>query len=142
MTVTSETQEYAKPLPVIKTLTEPYWSATKKHELRLQQCDECAHLWFPPAEYCPRCLSDQYTWTVVSGRAKLWSWISMWQMYFPAFADERPYVVAFVELDEGPRMMSTVVDCDPADLVCDMPLEVTFDDITPEITLPKFRPAS
>lgn len=77
----------------------------------------------------------------MSGRAKLWSWIDMWQMYYRGFADERPYLVAYVELEEGPRLMSTIVAADRSTLTCDMPLEVVFDDVTPEITLPKFRVA-
>jgi uncharacterized OB-fold protein len=63
----------------------------------------------------------------------------MWQRYFPAFDSERPYVVAYVELEEGPRMMSTIVDCPPDEISCDMPVEAVFDDVTDEVSLPKFR---
>ena len=139
--MTTDASEYARPLPTPTPLTAPYWEATKRHELRIQRCDDCAHFWFPPAEYCPQCLSEDYTWTEVSGKAKLWSWIEMWQVYFGGFADERPYNVGYVELDEGPRLMSNLVDCDRSALRCDMPLEVVFDDVTAEVTLPKFRPA-
>jgi uncharacterized protein len=138
--VTGDTA-YARPLPTITTLTAPYWEGARQHELRVQRCDECASWWFPPAELCPECLSESFTWTPVSGRAKLWSWIDMWQLYFRGFADERPYTVAFVELEEGPRMMSGLVHYDRDSLRCDMPLVVAFDAVTPEITLPKFRPA-
>lgn len=130
---------YNKPLPTITSLTRPYWEAAKNHELRLQRCDDCGHVWFPPSYCCPKCLGDHMTWTKMSGRAKLWSWIDIWQMYYRGFAEERPYIVAYVELEEGPRLMSTIVDVEGSDLCCDMPLEVTFDDVTDEVTLPKFR---
>jgi uncharacterized OB-fold protein len=64
----------------------------------------------------------------------------MWQRYFPAFEDDIPYVVAYVELDEGPRMMSTIVGCEPDDISCDMAVEVVFDDVTGDVSLPKVRP--
>ena len=63
----------------------------------------------------------------------------MWQPYFPAFDGERPYIVAYIQLDEGPCLMSTLVDCNPDEIACDMPVEVVFDDVTNEVTLPKFR---
>lgn len=134
------TSEYTRPLPKMNKLTQPYWDAAKKHEFHLQKCDACAHVWFPPAMCCPNCLSEKYTWTRMSGRATLWSWINMWQMYFKGFADERPYVVAYVKLEEGPLLMSSIIG-DRESLQCDMPLEVTFDDVTPEISLPKFKAA-
>ncbi|MGE3857950.1 MAG: Zn-ribbon domain-containing OB-fold protein [Dehalococcoidia bacterium] len=135
--------EYTRPLPDLdRKLTQPYWEGTRQHELRIQQCDACGHRWFPPSFCCPQCLNESYTWTKVSGRAKLWSWINMWQMYYLGFANERPYLVAFVELEEGPRLMAGLegVAPDSADLRCDIPLEVVFDDVTPEVTLPRFRP--
>jgi uncharacterized OB-fold protein len=64
----------------------------------------------------------------------------MWQRYFPAFEGEIPYLVAYVQLDEGPKLMTSLVDYDPGDLRCDLPVEIVFEDVTPEITLPKFRP--
>ena len=65
----------------------------------------------------------------------------MWQRYFPAFDAERPYVVAYIELEEGPRLMSTIVDCPPEELHCDMPVEVVYEKLTDEVTLPLFKPA-
>ena len=134
---------YKRPLPDLeRKLTQPYWEATKRHELVIQQCDACQHLWFPPSFCCPKCLGEAISWKRVSGRAKIWSWIDMWQMYFRGFADERPYLVAYVELEEGPRLMASLVDIDEerTGLYCDMPLEIVFDDVTPEVTLPRFRP--
>jgi uncharacterized OB-fold protein len=143
MTTNPTSDAYTRPLPDLdRKLTQPYWEATRNHELRIQQCDACGHLWFPPSFCCPQCLGEAITWTRVSGRAKLWSWINMWQMYYLGFANERPYLVAFVELEEGPRLMASLqgVAPDAPELRCDMPLEVVFDDVTPEVTLPRFRP--
>jgi uncharacterized OB-fold protein len=132
---------YNRPLPTPGKLTAPYWEAAKNHEFKLQKCDECGHIWFPPAVCCPQCLSESFTWTAMSGRAQIWSWIDMWQMYYRGFADERPYTVAYVELEEGPRLMSSIVGLVGSELRVGMPLEVVFDDVTDEITLPKFRSA-
>ena len=121
---------YKKPLPRINRLSRPYWDGSRRHELLLQRCTACSRYRFPPSERCAQCLSDASEWAPASGRGKVWSWIRMWQRYFPAFDDERPYVVAYIELEEGPRLMSTIVECDPEAIRCDMPVEVTFDDVT------------
>jgi uncharacterized protein len=131
---------YAKPLPRINSLSRPFWEGAKRHELLLQRCTACGRHRFPPSGRCPACLATEHEWVPASGRGKVWSWIRMWQSYFPAFDAERPYVVAYVELDEGPRLMTSIVGCDPADIRCDMPVEVVFDDVTEEVTLPRFRP--
>jgi uncharacterized OB-fold protein len=77
----------------------------------------------------------------VSGNARLWSWINMWQRYFPAFEPEIPYNVCYVRLEEGPLLMTNIVDSAPEDLRCDLELEPVFEDVTDEVTLLKFRPA-
>lgn len=132
--------EYQKPLPQPTPFDEPYWNYLKAHELRLPGCRSCGHIFFPPQPCCPRCLSDRLDWIPASGRGRVWSWVVFHHVYFRSFAEDIPYVVALVELEEGPRMVSTVVDCSPEDLRCDMPVEVVFDDVTPEFTIPKFRP--
>lgn len=133
--------EYAKPLPPINSLSRPFWDGTQRRELLLQRCTECGRWRFPPSPRCPECLAETAEWVPCSGRGKVWSWIRMWQRYFPAFADDLPYIVAYVELEEGPRLMTTLVDIDQDDIACDMPVEVVFEDVTAEVTLPKFRPA-
>ena len=76
-----------------------------------------------------------------SGRATVYSFTVTHQNQAPGFREELPYVLALVELEEGPRLMTNVVDCAPAEVRIGMPVEVVFEDCTPEITLPKFRPA-
>jgi uncharacterized OB-fold protein len=132
---------YKKPLPRPNRLSAPYWEAAKQHQLRVVRCTSCDHKWLPPSDICPKCLSREVEWVDASGRGKVWSWVVFWQRYFAAFEADIPYNVAYVELEEGPRLMTNLVDCDPAAIHCDMPVEVVFDDVTPEITLPKFRPA-
>lgn len=138
--MSESTSTYKKPLPRPNRLSQPYWDAARKHELLIVSCKSCGHKWLPPSDLCPKCLSRDIEWVKASGRGKVWSWVIFWQRYFAAFAEDIPYNVVYVELDEGPRLMTNLVDADPAAIVCDMAVEVVFDDVTPEITLPKFRP--
>ena len=132
--------DYDKPLPTLTKLNRPFFEGAKQGELRLQRCDACGQHWFPPSKNCPRCLSTDWQWIIASGRGRVWSWIVMHQRYFKAFEADLPYNVAFIELDEGPRLMSTLVDVAPDQIRCDMPVTVTFEDATDEIAVPKFRP--
>ena len=133
-------EPYAKPLPRPNRLSQPFWDGARRHELLLQKCSACGHVWFPPSARCPGCLSAAYAWSQASGRGKVWSWIVMWQRYFPAFEEDIPYNVAYVELEEGPRLMTNLVGVENEAIYCEMPVEVVFEDATPEISLPKFRP--
>jgi uncharacterized OB-fold protein len=132
--------EYTKPLPSLNRLNRPFFEGARQGELRLQRCDACGHYWFPPSTNCPHCLSKAMTWTPVSGRGRVWSWIVMHQRYFKSFEPDLPYNVAFIKLDEGPFMMSTIVGTPVEAIHCDMPVEVTFEPATDEIAIPKFRP--
>ena len=132
--------DYAKPLPYMHRETQSFWDGTKKHELWIQRCKDCQKFYFYPRSFCPHCLSDQTEWTRVSGRGKIYSFTVSNRPASPAFKEDTPYNIALVELEEGVRMMSNIVECKNEDLRIDMPVEVVFDDVTPEITLPKFRP--
>ncbi len=136
--------EYTKPLPVPSELSAPFWEACRRHELIIQRCQNCRAFRFPPAILCPECLSESVEWTRVSGRGKIFSFVIFHRVYHPSFAADVPYAIALIELEEGPRLVSNIVDCPPAEVVCDLPVEVVFEDVTPEVTLPKFRlrPAS
>lgn len=134
-------EAYLEILPRITDFNQPFWEGCVAGELRIQVCDTCGHAWYPEGPVCPDCLSDRFTWQAASGRAELWSWIRMHQNYLKAFSDELPYLIAFVRLEEGPYMMSTVID-PPADLRVGMLLEVVFDQVTQERSVPKFRVAS
>ncbi len=132
--------EYTKPLPRPQALDLPYWEGLKKRELRMQKCRDCGHVWFPPGPGCPKCLSTHFEWARLSGKGKVWSWSVFYQVYYKSFAPDIPYNVIQVKVDEGPIVISSMVECRNEDLKCDMPVEIVFDDVTPEVTLPKFRP--
>lgn len=134
--------EYSKPLPVPSPLSEPFWSACRRHELQVQRCRACGALRFPPALLCPECLSADCEWQRMSGRGKVFSFVVYRRLYNPAFEADLPYTVAVVELEEGARILSNVVGVPPEQVTCGMPVEVVFEDVTPEVTLPKFRPVS
>ena len=132
---------FEKPIPHIDDTSRPYWEAARRHELVLQKCQECGHFRYPAGENCPSCLSDRSEWVKASGRGKVYTWTVFHKVYHPAFINDAPYAVVAVELDEGPRMLTNLVDCKLEDIKVDMPVEVTFEDVTGEITLPKFRPS-
>jgi uncharacterized OB-fold protein len=128
-----------KPLPMPTEESLPYWEGARQGELRAQRCKACGHLRWPPATHCPRCLSPDHEWTKLSGRGKVFSWIIVHKSQHPAFWGD-PFNVAIVELDEGPRLHSNLVEIEPGKIAIGMPVEVVFERQNDEITLPKFRP--
>ena len=128
-----------KPLPAITPDMVPFWEAAKRHQLVVQKCGGCGVHRFPPRELCSLCLSRESSWVPASGRGKVFSFVVMHQAYHPAFADELPYAVVVVELEEGARITSRLVDCPAGEVRIDMPVTVVFEDASPEISLPKFR---
>ncbi len=130
-----------KPVPVPTLETRPYWEGCQRHELRIQRCAACGQHQFFPRIYCSKCFSDRVEWVTASGRAKVLSFTIVRRPVSAAFAGEIPYVVALVTLDEGPTMMTNIVGCAPDQVEIGMPVEVTFEDWTEEISIPKFRPA-
>jgi uncharacterized OB-fold protein len=135
-------QPYAKPLPTPSPESRPYWDGCKNHELWLPFCRPCQRFYFYPRDFCPHCFSWDTEWRQVSGRGKVYTFAVQYRVWHPAWAADVPYVTALVELDEGPRLYTTLVgvDADPAQIRCDMPVEVVFEDVSEEISLPKFRP--
>ncbi len=134
--------QYLKPLPTITPLNQPYWDSLRRHELRMQRCDKCARVWYPPSPLCPRCWSRQFSWTPLSGRGRVSSWVVFHQPYFKGFESEIPYNVAEVELDEGPRLMTNLVGIANHDIRAGMRVEVVYDDVTADLTLARFKPST
>ena len=134
--------EYSGPVPVPTPETRPFWEATRRHELWLQRCRACGAYVFYPRAACQRCLGAELEWRRVSGRGRLHTFtvVHRGARNFPLPA---PYVIAIVELDEGPRMMTNLVGIvpDPAKIAIGMAVEVVFEDVSSEIALPRFRPA-
>ena len=132
----------AKPLPQVSPEMAPFFEAARRHELVVQRCARCGTPRFPARSICSRCLSRDASWTPVSGRGTVFSFAVMHQAYHPGFAAEVPYAVVVIQLEEGVRMLSNLVGCPVGDVRVGLPVEVVFDDVTPEVTLPKFRPRS
>lgn len=132
---------YEKPIPAPTPETQDFWDGAKRGELRLQRCDDCPVVIFPPRPFCPKCGTRSVSGFTASGRATLHSYVINHRP--PRGFGEDPYALAIVELEEGPRLMSNIVECEqtPEALTLDMPLEAVFEPITDEISLPKFRPA-
>ena len=132
---------YTGPVPKATPETQPFWDAAKQRRLVVQRCQECRQYYFYPRPLCPHCLSPRVGWEQVSGRGRLHTFVIN---YRPPrnFPTAEPYVIGIVELEEGPRLMSHIIGIEPspANIRCDIPVEVVFEDITDEITLPKFRP--
>lgn len=133
--------DYKKPLPRPTAASLPFWEAARQHELQIQRCGSCGANIFYPREMCPECLSSDLQWTTVSGKGTVYSYTIAETPTHPTFAEDVPYVIAIVELAEGPRITTNITGCTPDTVRVGMPVEATFDDVTPEITLVKFRPA-
>ena len=140
----AETTEYKKPLPQPSHESQPFWDAAKEHRLTYQRCTACGTRVFYPRDVCPgpMCFGvGTLEWVEASGKGWVYSFTISYQPAHPAFADDVPYVLAIIELDEGIRMNSNVVGIAPEDVKIGMRVEVVWDDVTPEFTLPKFQPA-
>jgi uncharacterized protein len=131
----------AKPLPPPSEALVPFLDAAKNGVLVVQRCGDCGERRFPAREICSACLSRNASWEPVSGKGKVFSFYVMHQVYHPAFASEVPYAVVIVELDEGPRLTTNVVGCRPDEIAIGMPVAVAFEERSPEVSLPVFRPA-
>lgn len=129
-------------LPTIEDETRPFWEGTKAGKLLLRSCRSCGAVHYYPRPFCPTCWSDDVEWVEASGRATLYTHSTVYMNDLPPFGERVPYVAAVVELAEGPRMMTEVIDCATEDLRIGMALEMTFRELTDEITIAIFRPAS
>ena len=137
------TSEYKKPLPTPSHVSRPFWDAAKEHRLTYQRCTACGTRVFYPRDVCPgpECFGvGTLEWAESSGKGWVYASSISYQPAHPAFAADVPYVLAIVELDEGVRMHSNVVGIDPKEVAIGMRVEVVWDDVTPEFSLPKFRP--
>jgi uncharacterized OB-fold protein len=117
----------------------PFWDALKQHRLELQSCDN-GHLRFIPTEICPACGSEQWSWKPVSGRGTIYSYTVVHRGPTPAYQADAPYIIVHIELEEGPRLISNLLECDPAAVAIGMPVEVTFLEADKDWTLYYFLP--
>jgi len=138
MTTTEDEIAPAFPAPQPNEASTPYWRALDEGRLTFQRCTSCGNAWLPPRTECPKCLATRWQWETALGRAKLVSWVVYHHGYHPYFESRLPYNVAVVELDEGPRLMSNVVEADGG-LRLEMPLELIIQRES-GVALPRFKP--
>lgn len=131
----------SRPTPVPSPPTVPFWTAAQQGRLVAPRCASCGTLFFYPRLLCPSCSGDELSWETLSGRGTVHTFTIVRQAAHPGFIDLVPYVLATIETDEGLRMTSNVIGCEPDEVRIGMPVEVTFEELTPEISLPLFRPA-
>jgi uncharacterized OB-fold protein len=141
MSDTAREPKASKPRPRPAPESKPFWDAAREHRLLLPRCNACGQFWFPPSQRCAHCLAADFTWVEATGRGRVYSFVVFHRVYHPAFEGDVPYVVAIVELDEGPRLLSNIVGMKPDDVRCDMRVQVVFEDMD-GVTIPKFAPLS
>ena len=132
---------YKRPLPRRRGVAADFYSFCKQQELRFQRCTNCSTWRHVPRDMCAKCGSFDWEWAKSSGKGKVFSWTTAMQPMLPQFADLVPYSPVIIELNEGVRMVSWLVDVPDEELRLGLPVEVVFDDVTPEVTLPKFSKA-
>ena len=130
-----------KPLPTVSGETKPFWDACRRGQLLIQKCDRCDEFQFYPRGICANCWSEDIRWVTASGKGTVWTFTVTYQNRTPGFAEDVPYVLALVELDEGVRMFTNIIECPPRDVSIGMPVEVTFVQANNRISVPYFRPA-
>jgi uncharacterized OB-fold protein len=127
-----------KPVPAPSDEDREFWHQAGLHQLVLPQCRRCGHVWFPPYANCPACFGRDIGWQPASGRGEVFAFTVFHRPYLGAFAEDIPYHVALVRLEEGPMMYGNVVG---GQVGVGLAVEVVFDDVAPGISLPRFRPA-
>ncbi len=136
--------DYEKPVPSPDPDTRPFWDACKEHELRAQRCSACGRFRWPPQGVCPSCYSWDYEWTKLPETGKVVSFVVVHYVSVPAFAEDAPYAIANIAIDgtdDKVQLTSNVIDIPWEEVKVGMPVRVLFEDVTPDCTLPKFRPA-
>lgn len=132
-----------RPLPNLDEAdTRPFWQATRDKQLKYQQCDACGTVVWHPRAHCTGCTSGTLSWHTASGRGTIYTFSVVRQSYHPFFRTQVPYAVAWIDLEEGPRLLSNVVGvADPVqDLACGQAVMVEWEEHD-ELNIPLFRPA-
>lgn len=133
-------EAYLKPMPEMDEESAPFFKGAREHRLMLMRCDDCGQMRMPSRDRCDNCWGTRASWVEASGKGTVYTFGIMHQLYHPGFKDEIPYNVTVVELAEGPRMTTNIVGCANDQIRVGMPVEVVFEDINDEISLPKFQP--
>jgi uncharacterized protein len=133
--------EHDFPQPDPGEAGRPFWEGLSAGALTFQRCKACGKGWLPARSHCPHCLSDEWAREKSHGQARLISWVVYHMAYHPAFAQRLPYIVAVIQLDEGPRMISNIVQAKPESLKIDMALSLVIENES-GVSVPRFVPAS
>ena len=131
---------FVQPLPIPNEDSRQYWEASQKDQFLVQRCKDCGRYRFPPQLMCPHCWSENTEWLESSGIGTVYTFGVVRRAIQPRWSDKIPYVVALVELNEGPKIFTNIMECEPEEVAIGMQVEVIFDHVTPDIALPKFRP--
>jgi uncharacterized protein len=133
---------HERELPAVEDETRPYWEAAKQGRLLIKRCNACNTVHHYPRPFCPSCWSEDVEWQEASGRGTVYTYSIVYRNDLAPFDSWGEYVPAIVQLEEGPRLMTKLVDCPPDELAVGMPVEVTFRELTNEWAAPDFRPSS
>jgi len=133
-----------KPLPAITPEAKPFWESAAQQKLAMQRCDDCRAWVWTPRPSCMECGSSRVEWTQMSGKGEIYSFTVIRQVVgraaSKAFEPDIPYVIAWVDLEEGPRMITNIVGCPVQDVTIGMKVSVVFEQAAAEIWMPKFKP--
>ena len=138
--MTTPHHEVPFPVPKPNPTTQPFWDGTKQRKLMIQRDRSTGKAFFYPRALAPGTLSDDIEWFEASGRGTVYSFTVDRRGTAPAFVSKAPYVIAIVELEEGPHMTTNIVECEIEDVRIGMPVEAVYEDVSDAITLVKFRP--
>jgi len=127
-------------VPKSNGLTAPYWEGARQGRLMVQHCRACGWMWHPPTPICNACQSSDIEWRESSGLGEVYSHTTVHHAAHVAMQGRTPYLVALVQLEEGPRIVANIQDCPMEEVRIGMKVEVTFEEISPGVILPQFRP--
>lgn len=133
--------DMTKPVPETQPWSVKFWEGAKAGKLLIQTCTDCCANIFYPRKFCPECWSGNLDWIEASGKAKIFTFSTAYNMVEPKFMDDLPYTIAYVDLIEGVRLMTRIVDCRPEDICFDMEVEVVFHE-RDGFFLPYFKPVN
>jgi uncharacterized protein len=130
-----------RPLPTIDADTAPFWESTRAHAMKLQRCNRCENFWYYPGPVCRHCGAQDWAWTAVSGTGTIYSFSVLERAKGNPFEGDVPIAIVLIRLDEGPVMMSNLIDYEPGDLAVDAAVTIDYEDVDETVTLAVFRPA-
>jgi uncharacterized protein len=129
-------------LPTIEDETRPFWDAAKAGQLMIAKCGGCGKVHYYPRPMCPHCWSEDVSLTPASGKGTLYTWSTVFMNDLPPFKEMLPYVAAQVDLEEGVRVTTNIIDCDPKDLAIGMPVTLAFRELNDAISVAVFCPTT